>query len=293
MQHTIHQDIRPGGINAERPAAGLPRVKIFTRSFDLRLYRCSRGLYEMLGIPTVRLTDKSADGYFRAMLRDKDCDIAINIDEDAFVVGPEALMDLVRTVERDGYANAGCRDAGEALPRSGDPAVTNPFFNILNLRLIRSRLDWRKLRLQDTDLEPYYPLFRWMAEEFETLYLPAAKHPDGISTILYDPEGRPVCMHSWFARFYSMPAWVSGRIQRGLADAQRGRIDALMQEAYRLRGMDVPSFGRRDRLTFALDGIVRWCIKIPQRISRWPGKLRRRISRNLKQNSRRKMSGGR
>lgn len=293
MSHVISQDSRTGGVPGERPAAGPPRVKIFTRSFDLRLYRCSRGLYDMLGIPVVRLTDKSADGYFRAMLRDEDCDIAVNIDEDAFVVGPQALLDLIRTVEREDYANAGCRDSGEALPRSGDPAVTNPFFNILNLRLIRSRLDWHKLRRHDTDLEPYYPLFRWMAEEFETLYLPAAKHPDGISTILYDPENRAICMHSWFARFYSMPAWVSGRIQKGLADAQRGRIDALMQEAYRLRGMDVPSFGRRDRLTFALDGIARWCIKIPQRITRWPGKLHRRISRIIKQNSRRTTSSGR
>ena len=38
------------------------KIKFFTRSFDLRLYRCSKGLYEGLGYPLVRLTDCSADG---------------------------------------------------------------------------------------------------------------------------------------------------------------------------------------------------------------------------------------
>lgn len=49
-----------------------PRIKIFCRSFDLKLYRYSRGLYEQLGIPVVRLTDQSADGYFYTMLRDEE-----------------------------------------------------------------------------------------------------------------------------------------------------------------------------------------------------------------------------
>ena len=41
-----------------------PRIKIFCRSFDLRLYRLSKGLYESWGYPCIRLTDQTADGYF-------------------------------------------------------------------------------------------------------------------------------------------------------------------------------------------------------------------------------------
>ena len=61
----------------------MPRIKFYTRSFDLRLYRLSSGLFRGLKddegrtIPCVRLTDKSADGYLYAMLRDRDCDIAM------------------------------------------------------------------------------------------------------------------------------------------------------------------------------------------------------------------------
>ena len=39
--------------------------------------------------------------------------------------------------------------------------------------------------------------------------------------------------------------------------------------------------GRRqdDRLAFAGDKSVRWIIKAPQRMSRWPYKLKRRLAR--------------
>ncbi|MBR3484858.1 MAG: herpeto-tandem family RiPP, partial [Bacteroidales bacterium] len=99
-----------------------PRIKIYTRSFDLKLYRLAKGLFEGLRdaegnpIPCVRLTDQSADGYFYTMLRDRDCDVAVNIDEDAFLVDPQAALDLVGVLLEGGYANIGCSD--------GDPATT-------------------------------------------------------------------------------------------------------------------------------------------------------------------------
>ena len=88
-----------------------PRIKIYTRSFDLKLYRLAKGLFEGLRdaggnpIPCVRLTDQSADGYFYTMLRDRDCDVAVNIDEDAFLVDPQAALDLVGVLLEGGYAN--------------------------------------------------------------------------------------------------------------------------------------------------------------------------------------------
>lgn len=254
-----------------------PRIKVYTRSFDLRLYRYSRSLYESLGVPMVRLTDQSADGYFYKMLEDTQCDIAINIDEDAFVVNPEAIMALVQKVIDEGYANAGCPDAAQGLPRSGDPAVTNPFFNVLNLSLIRTRFDRSRLTESVDDLEPYYPFFRWLSSEFKTLYLPIRVHSDGITTILQDESGHTLCMHSWFARFYSMPMWMVRNIQKGLATSQKERIDALISEVYALRGIHMPEWRLRDRLAFGLNYIVRWCIKVPQRISRWPHKIRRAL----------------
>lgn len=255
----------------------MERIKIFTRSFDLKLYSYSRALYEGLGIPVVRLTDQSADGYFFTMLKDEECDIAINIDEDAFLVDPDAMMELVDYVVANGYANAGCPDGGtDAVPRGGNSKVTNPFFNVFNLAMIRQKFDKSQLHRRLDDCEPYYPFFLWMAENFKILYLPAEKHADGITTVLKDLQGRTICVHSWFARFYSMPSFMVKFAQKD-KDNQKGRIDALIHEAYAARGMELPVFGFSDRISFVLNKVVRWAIKVPQRISRWPYKIKRKL----------------
>ena len=260
-----------------------PRIKIFTRSFDLRLYRLAKGLFEGLEdaagnpIPCVRLTDQSADGYFYTMLRDRECDIAINIDEDAFIVDPQVMLRLVDTLREGGYANIGCSD-GDAATTGRDPVVTNPFFNVFDLTLIRTKFDRSLMQRKLEDAEPYYPFFHWMAATFPTLYLPARRHADGTTTVALDPEGNPVCLHTWFSRFYSMPSWIVRRIEPAQG-TQKARIDAVIREAYATRGKDVPVFGWTDRLAFAGNKIIRWIIKVPQRISRWPGKLKRKIAR--------------
>lgn len=253
-------------------------IKIFCRSFDMKLYTLSKGLYGGIVCDGFRrMTDRSADGYFYAMLRDKECDIAINIDEDAFVTDPQAVNELVALMRKEGYANIGCADAGEGLPRNGNPKVTNPFFNILNLRLIREKFNKADLSGYDEGLEPYYRFFLWMADNFKTLYLPARRHPDGISTELMDLQGRVICRHSWFARFYSMPSFIVRRIQSDQG-MQKKRIDALVRQCYTDRGKAVPEFGFFDRLSFAFNKIIRWIIKVPQRVSRWPHKIHRKIT---------------
>lgn len=87
------------------------RLKIFTRSFDLRLYSYARELFRCFNVPIVRLTDQTADGYFYTMLKDTECDVAINIDEDAFLINPDALLELVNFVVEHNYANVGCPDS--------------------------------------------------------------------------------------------------------------------------------------------------------------------------------------
>ena len=256
------------------------RVKIFTRSFDLKLYRLSKGLYEGLKdaygreIPCVRLTDQTADGYFLTMLKDRDCDIAVNIDEDAFLIDPEALLDLVKTVAEEGFANAGY---SESL-RGFDPRVTNPFFNVLNLALIRTRFDRKALSRSADDKEPYYPFFRWVADNFPVLYLPCHTHPDGVTTIARDAQDRTVCLHTWYSRFYSMPAWMVRRIDP--AGTQKDRIDAIIREAYALRQKEIPAFNTADRAGFLLNRTLRWLIKVPQRIARWPYKLYHKLHKS-------------
>lgn len=279
------------------------RIKFFARSFDLRLYELSRAFYEGAGYPCVRLTDQTADGYFYTMLRDTDCDIAINVDEDCFVNDMQAVWHLVDLCIDGEYANIGCPDGGGNCPRHGNPVVTNPFFNIFNLQLIRTKFSLEavkqynyavdKERLQtaypqqllvtryDFDnksyVEPYYPFFLWLAGNFRCYYLPTQMHADGISTLLYDDQQRLLCAHSWFARYYSTPSWVAHTIQKAVGK-QQDRIDSLISEIHLQRGTKRAPEQLSDTMRYNLDKLVRWCIKVPQRIAGWPAKLQRRLS---------------
>ena len=273
------------------PLPYMPKIKIYSRSFSPELYRLSEALYPR-GVEAVRLTDRSADGYFYAMLRDDECDIAINIDEDAYVCDPEAVMQLALKVDKEGWANAGTSDCGPGCPRSHNPIVTNPFFNILNLKLIREKyqgptqiraFDYHKVKGEMVsrfkeqatdayngsfdiyDFEPYYSFYLWLAYNFKTLYLPAERHRDGISTILYDLQGNILCKHSWMARKYKVDA------------AQTQRINAMIDEVYALRARTRPQISKGERLAFALELAAGYVKKAFIRIVRWPGKIRRAI----------------
>lgn len=276
------------------------RIKFYCRSFDLRLYRISKRFYDGMGYPCVRLTDQSADGYFYTMLADTDCDIAINVDEDCFISNPQAVMDLVDYVVENGYANAGCPDGGGQAPRHSNPLVTNPFFNVFDLRLIRTKFSkeavksfqyeqhkeamiaaYPKERLETEYtfdrpkiIEPYYPFFLWMAANFKTLYLPTSRHSDGWTTILYDMQGCALCAHSWLARFYSVPTFIAGRLQKNVGK-QKARIDALIYEVASARGIEIPRERVGETIWYAADKMLRWVIKVPQRIAAWPAKYRR------------------
>lgn len=278
------------------------RIKIFCRSFNLRLYRLSKGLYENWGFPCVRLTDQSADGYFDTILKDTDCDIAINVDEDCFITSKDAVMHLVDFVIANNITNAGCSDGGSWCPRTGNPIVTNPFFNVFNLNHLRDIYSKKAVKAFDyfahykemieaypkemlypdqkysfkKILDPYYPFFLWQAYNTRTFYLHSSRHPDGLTTILYNELGEEMCRHTWFARFYSMPAFVIRHWHRNQG-AQKQRIDAVIDEAYQAAGLVKPDFAWYTQCAFIANTIIRWIIKVPQRILGWPAKIRKKL----------------
>lgn len=263
------------------------RIKFYCRSFNKELYLLSRALYEKAGYPCVRLTDQTADGYFFRMLEDETCDIAINVDEDCFIADLDAVLQLVERMIHEEWVNIGCSDAGPGVPRKGDAEVTNPFFNVFNLRQIRK--SWNAYRMipelkknNCEGLEPYYSFFHWMNRTFpgKILYLPNKRHSDGISTLLFDESGHHLCSHSWFARQFH-PSFLTrlfeGNDRKDINHAQR--IDNLIHEVYAQRHQPVPNLGLWQIAGCRVDEIIRWSIKIPQRIANWPNKLRRKLKK--------------
>ena len=275
-----------------RPHLASRRVKFYTRSISKRLYLESSHFYEDAGYPCVRLVDKSADGYFYTMLADEECDVAINVDEDAFVSDIDAVLDLAEYAIANGYANTGVPDCSPACPRGANPLVTNPFFNIFDLQQIRTKWQGKetereilKLRyddvrgelarnchyedpvvsgdLENIDLEPYYNFFFWLDLNFKTLFLKAYIHVDGFSTVVVSPDGRTLCKHSWMSRFY------------GQDSRQTRRIDALIDEVASERGVARLEFSNRQKFAMFLDLALRFVIRVPQRVAAWPRKWRK------------------
>ena len=224
------------------------KIKIFTRSANIELYTYSQKLIEC-NYPKVRLCNTTADGYFYKMLSDIDCDVAINIDEDAFLTDQDALLDLVKYVVENDIANVGMPDGGMLYVRAFNPIITNPFFNILNLKLIREKFSLEEVMTFDylkhkqelitrfpkqllafnensfdcSDYEPFYPFFFWLAYNFKILYLRGEEHNDGISTILHNHENKPFLYHSWWSRVYDTDKF------------HRERIKSLISEVYTIR----------------------------------------------------------
>jgi len=257
------------------------RLKFYCRSFNKELYLLSKGLYAPAGYPCVRLTDQTADGYFFKMLEDTECDIAINVDEDCFLTDLDKVLSLVPYVVENKIINLGCPDAGAYAPRYGDPTVTNPFFNIFNLKEIRKEWDAERLipELRKDSYktkEPYYNFFYWTMKTFpgRTEYLSGHRHEDGTTTVI---DG--YCMHTWFARQFSQSLFTRLFEKNDKKnDNHPVRINAIIDQAYSMTGFKRPKFTFGQRVGFKLDECIRWAVKIPQRIANWPNKLKKKKS---------------
>ncbi len=169
----------------------------------------------------VRITGSSAVEYFR-QLSELDADWAINLDEDAFLFDPTALLDLVQQMNERGYAACGMPDGGVVPIRAHNPVVCNAFFNVFNLRRVRAVwADWglvcglrhhseheqlipafaRRTSWAFDNFEPYYGLFFALLNAGERiLYLDAEQWRDEITTVVKHPDGRPLLLHAWYAR---------------------------------------------------------------------------------------------
>lgn len=245
------------------------RVKIYTRSMNIELYRYSQRLID-LPFPRKRVVNADADTYLYNIIGDYECDIAINIDEDAFVIDSQSILELMDQMLKNDVAVAGMPDGGMVTIRSYNPIVVNPFFSILNLTLIRQHYSMKEIIHYDYPLhrsmlqsqfppeklkfdndgfsiyvyEPFYNLFFYLAEHHRILYLEAEEWSDKITTTLLNTSGKPMMYHTWYSRLYDTDT------------NQRQRITSVIKQAYTEVGKRKPWGGflrgrRRYELTLS------------------------------------------
>jgi hypothetical protein len=208
------------------------KIAVFTRSANYLLYKMAN---KTLNLPFkhYRFTFTNAHGYIYKILK-YDIDYAVNIDEDAFVVNNEALVELLKYCIEEEIVNCGMRDGGVLPIRYGNPVVTNPFFNILDVRRIRRDFSKRKIKCYPyqeidydiflgresfpfryeitSDYEPYYPFFLWLNTNYKVYYLDAVEHKDKYTTVLLNQKGEEFLYHSWYSRAYGKDDFHTRRI---------------------------------------------------------------------------------
>jgi len=81
----------------------------------------------------------SNDGYVIQMLQRKE-DWVINIDQDAFISNITSILELLIIMKLKGSDYSCFPDGGQEV-REHNPVSCNPFFNILNLKPIRNKID--------------------------------------------------------------------------------------------------------------------------------------------------------
>lgn len=216
------------------------KIEIYTRSMNHRLYTRAKRTFETLGYSCHRLLGTTADGYLKQLLQSK-ADYVLNIDEDAFITDPEALVELIDYCIKEKIVNCGMPDGGVLSMRGHNPLVTNPFFNVLDVRALREKFQECEMKKyafhreeyeQKTPFhllhqgvpyaydgyEPYYPFFIWISQCFKTLYLDAVEHADGYSTILLNHLGKPFLVHTWYSREYGRRSFHTERINRIMSE---------------------------------------------------------------------------
>lgn len=190
------------------------------------LYRVASSLID-LPYKKVALTNWSPR-YVDDLLQIKS-DWVIHVDEDAFVTNSSRIQGLIEYMEAHNYACCGMPDGGIVPIRFHNPVACNPFFIIINRKLIAASIEsdpdvhttaWNEAYIQKTPkiamakglpyafdgFEPYYGFFFWLCKHnYDILYLDAEQwkeEPEQITTQMSDHEGIPFVLHTWYSRNY-------------------------------------------------------------------------------------------
>ncbi|TFW30393.1 hypothetical protein [Duganella callida] len=172
---------------------------------------------------------------------------AVNVDEDCFVINPQAIVELIAHMEASGYDTAAIQDGASNL-RAHNPVMFNPFFFVFNVAKVQAvpkvttdiptmvatsrqfapLQRYFDLPFEFDGFEPYYPFFTdLLLAGLRPLFLnnhaweafdPA---PTGLGkpSIVLDERGNELCIHAWYSRLYHEPV-------------VRARLDACIRYAY-------------------------------------------------------------
>lgn len=138
-----------------------------------------------------------------------DADIVFQIDEDCFIYRPQSLLDIAKYMIDNKLAYIGPQEISLDIRKNCKNVAhyyINSFFWAVQPRLIGKMppaLEIANFEQSRTFIEPYWNIIGYLRSNLLLHeYIKADTYTDGISTILSDFEGKPFCIHTWFARLW-------------------------------------------------------------------------------------------
>ena len=149
----------------------------------------------------------------------------INADEDFFIMNENLLDKVIEKMKVNKFAFAGVPDGGVISHRNNSVFNVNPFFNVFNVDLIKTKIksfdnskqSYYANRVEKNAKlnEPFAGFLYWLHYEFEHANFTDIESTDGISTVI-KINHEPLGIHSWYSRHYGVDAAQTERIDKCL-----------------------------------------------------------------------------
>jgi len=199
---------------------------IVTRSANEKLYTLAKGLWQS---DNNFIQCKQFQGYNGALdyllhlFTHNFSGIIVNADEDFFIVNEDLLDNVINTMVEKGYAFCGVPDGGIISHRNNSVFNVNPFFNVFNVDLIKTKIASfdnskqyqyaNKVEKNGNLNEPFAGFLYWLHDNFLGANFTDIESTDGVSTIIKIND-RPMGIHSWYSREYGKDVAQTERIDR-------------------------------------------------------------------------------
>lgn len=176
-------------------------------------------------------------------------DIVVVIDDDCFITDWSVVEQIVKDVVDNDYAFAGMPDGGVIKHRTNSWVVANPFFLVLNCKLIRRnkkllnrdsvddfkynhfihyshKPDFTNEDYRNLDDEIFNGLFYYLAFYFNPLYINGRIVIDDIATTLTYND-KDFLIHTWYSREYSAYDSVRERIDNIFKISEQCKVNGV------------------------------------------------------------------
>ncbi|MCB0447741.1 MAG: hypothetical protein KDD03_09560 [Gelidibacter sp.] len=178
--------------------------------------------------------------YMMDVLKDKDIDWLIMIDEDGILIDYKNILDLIVYMDEHEYMVCGMQDGGVNPIRHHSPIAINTYFSIIDFKTLKQiwnadevlnnqyihkgefkiSKDFIKYEYEAESLfEGYYCFYFWLLRNgYKILYLNAENPIEGdiYSNVLFNHLDKPILYHTWYARVYGKTKMHTKRINHVL-----------------------------------------------------------------------------